>query len=177
MKKELVTHFSFMIALFIFISLYRGWLDLTYLPFWVGGVLGTILPDLDHLIYVYFLRPGEITSREIASLIEKREAVKSLVLLAETRAERKHLVFHTLQFNILFLLFVFLIGTSTGSYLGIGLVLAFSLHLLIDQIVDFMETGSLSNWLRQVNIELSSEQSRWYLILNIVVLLIFSFLL
>jgi len=177
MKKELVTHFSFMIALFIFISLYRGWFDLVYLPFWVGGILGTILPDIDHLIYVYFLRPGDPTSQKVAFLIEKREAIKSIVLLAETRAERKHLVFHTLQFNILFLLFVFLITTSSGSFLGRGLVLAFSLHLLIDQVVDFMETGNLSNWLRQVNIEFSKDQRRWYLILNLIILLIFGFLL
>lgn len=177
MKKELVTHFSFMIALFIFISLYRGWFDLTYLPFWAGGILGTILPDIDHLIYVYFLRPGDETSQKVVSLIGKRETVKSLALMAETRGERKHLIFHTLQFNILFLLFVFLIVTSSGSYLGRGIVLAFSLHLLIDQIIDFMETGSLSNWLRQVNVAFTKGQRRWYLILNVFVLLVFGFLL
>lgn len=177
MKKELVTHFSFMFALFIFISLSRSWLDLSYLPFWVGGVLGTFLPDVDHLIYVYFLRPQDATSQKVTSLLGKRETMKSLVLLTETRGERKHLVFHTFHFNILFLLFVFLIITSTGSFLGRGLVLAFSLHLLIDQVVDFMETGSLTNWLSQVNVELTKDQRRWYLVLNVLILLIFSFLL
>ncbi len=177
MKKEIVTHFSFMIALFIFVSIYRGWFELVYLPFWVGGILGTVLPDVDHLIYVYFLRPTEAISQKVAALIEKREAVKSISLLAETRMERKHLVFHTFHFNLIFLVFAFLVITSSGSLLGRGLVLAFSLHLLIDQIIDYMETGDIVNWLRQVNIDLTKEQKRWYLVINIVILLIFSFFL
>lgn len=177
MKKEIVTHFSFMIALFIFVSIYRGWFELVYLPFWAGGILGTVLPDVDHLIYVYFLRPTEEISQKVAALIEKREAVKSISLLAETRMERKHLVFHTFHFNLIFLVFAFLVITSSGSFLGRGLVLAFSLHLLIDQIIDYMETGDIVNWLRQVNIDLTKEQKRWYLVINIVILLIFSFFL
>lgn len=177
MKKELVTHFTFVIAFFIFISIVRGWFDLIYLPFWVGGIIGTILPDVDHLIYVYFLRPNEAISQRVASLISSREALKSLELLAQTRAERKHLTFHTFHFNLIFLLLSFLVITSSGSLLGRGIVLAFSLHLLIDQIVDYMETGDIVNWLKQVNLEFTKEQKQWYLIGNGIVLLILGFLL
>ena len=177
MKKELITHFTFVIAFFIFISLFRGWFELPYLSFWVGGLIGTILPDIDHLIYVYFLRPQEVSSQKIVSLISKRESLAGLTLLSETRAERKHLIFHTFHFNIIFLLMSYLVITSSGSILGSGIVLAFSLHLLIDQIVDFMETGDLANWLRQVNISFLPEQKRYYLIGNTLVLLFFGFLL
>lgn len=177
MKKEIITHFTFMIALFIFISLFRGWFELSYLVFWVGGIIGTILPDIDHLIYVYFLRPQEAISQKVVSLVSNRESLAGLSLLAETRVERKHLIFHTFHFNVIFLLLSFLVITSSGSNLGRGIVLAFSLHLLIDQVVDFIETGDLLNWFRQVNIELSAEQKRYYLIGNTVVLLILGFLL
>jgi hypothetical protein len=177
MKKELKTHFTFVIAFFIFISLFRGWFELIYLSFWAGGLIGTILPDIDHLIYVYYLRPQEVTSQKIVSLISKRESLASLTLLADTRSERKHLIFHTFHFNLIFILLSYLILTSSGSLLGRGIVLAFSLHLLLDQIVDLMETGDLANWLRQVNISLSLEQKRYYLIGNTLVLLFFGFLL
>lgn len=177
MKKELITHFTFVIAFFIFISLFRGWFELSYLAFWVGGIIGTILPDIDHLIYVYFLRPQEAISQRVVSLVSKRESLAGLSLLSETRSERKHFVFHTFHFNIIFLLLSFLVITSSGSNLGRGIVLAFSLHLLIDQVVDFIETGDLLNWFRQVNIELSVEQKRYYLIGNLIVLLFLGFLL
>ncbi len=177
MKKELATHFTFAIAFIIFISIFRGWVELTYLPFLVGGILGTILPDVDHLIYAYFLRPHELTSQRVARLIEKREVLKTLRLLAATRGERKHLIFHTVQFNVIFLALAFLVITSTGSFLGRGIVLTFSLHLLIDQVIDLMETGGLENWFRQVKVDLNKQQLRWYLIVNTVALLIFGFLL
>jgi len=177
MKKELITHFTFLIAFFIFISIFRGWFELSYLAFWVGGIIGTILPDIDHLIYVYFLRPQEAISQKVVSLVSKRESLAGIALLAETRSERKHFVFHTFHFNVIFLLLSYLVITSSGSNLGRGIVLAFLLHLLIDQVVDFIETGDLLNWFRQVNIELSAEQKRYYLIGNTVVLLILGFLL
>ncbi len=173
MKKELITHFSFMIAFFIFISLYKGWFAASYLPFWFGGILGTLLPDLDHLIYIYYLRPQELTSQRATNLLSKQEVRKALNLLTITRTERTNLVFHTTYFQILFLIFTFLVVTSTGSLLGRGLVLAFSLHLLIDQVVDLMETGRLVTWFKELPAKLEATQMRWYLVIVTVILLIF----
>ena len=177
MKKELITHFSFMIAFFIFISIAKGWFALIYLPFWFGGILGTLLPDVDHLIYVYFLRPQEATSQRVISMMDKREVAKSLQILAVTRGERSKLIFHTTFFQILFLLFTYLVITSSASIFGRGLVLAFSLHLLIDQAVDWMETGELTSWFRQIPVQLDKEQLRWYLIVILLILLFLGFFL
>ena len=177
MKKEVLIHFLFLIALFALVTLVKDWFDLIYLPFWFGGILGTILPDVDHLIYVYMLAPKEQTSQDVAGLISKSDWKASLTLLASTRSERTNLIFHTAHFQILFLAFALLVITSSGSLLGRGLVLAFLLHLLIDEVVDFIETGNLSNWFNKIQVSLDKEQMQWYLIANIVVLLIFGFLL
>lgn len=177
MKKELVTHFAFFVAYFLLASIFQGWFKVEYLLLWLGGILGTFLPDLDHLIYVYFLRPQEATSQKVASMIEGGEVKKSLEFLTETSDKREKLIFHTAFFQVLFLVLTYLVITSSGSIFGRGLVLAFSLSLFIDQVIEFMETGSISSWFRQTSISLSKEQQRWYLVIVLVVLLFFGFLL
>lgn len=176
-KKELLIHFSFLISFFIFVSLVRSWLSLSYWQFWVGGLIGTLLPDLDHLLYVYFLKPQDLTSQRAAYMMGKKEFIKTVELLSETRYERTRLIFHTALFQIIFLIFSFLVITSSGSMLGRGIVLAFMLHLVVDEIVDLMEIGNLSNWFRQTKIVLDKQQATWYWLGNLLGLFLFGFLL
>ena len=177
MKKDLAIHFSFMIALFILISLFKGWIKLDYLPFWLGGILGTLLPDIDHLIYVYILRPGEAASQKVVELASQRKVFQTWDLLSATRIQRTNLIFHSAHFQIIFVFFALLVITSSGSLLGRGLVLAFLLHILIDEIVDLMETGNLDVWFRKIPVVLDAEQKRWFLIANGLILLLLGFLL
>jgi len=139
--------------------------------------LGTLLPDVDHLIYVYFLRPQESVSQEAVGLMGKRDLKGAFSLLASTRTQRSNLIFHTAFFQVLFFAFTFFVITSSGSLLGRGLVLAFSLHLLIDQFIDLTETGNLATWFKELPLEFDQEQMRWYLIAVLIILLIFGFLL
>ncbi len=175
MKKEFIIHFSFLISFFIFITLVRGWFSVNYLSFWLGGLLGTLVIDVDHLIYVYFLKPHELTSQRVDSLLKKRQVKKTFELLTVTRSERTELIFHTVYFQIIFLLFAFLVVTSSGSILGRGLVLAASLHLLIDQVIDYFETGDIRNWFKDLPIKLDKKQTSWYMVLVGLVILVFSF--
>jgi hypothetical protein len=177
MKKELFIHFSFLISFFIFISLSKGWFSLSFWPFWLGGILGTFLPDIDHLIYVYILRPGELTSQRVSYMFKKRRIWETFRLLAETRQERHNLIFHSFLFQIIFLVFTFFIITSTGSLFGRGLVLAFSFHLLVDQAVDLMEVGNIDNWFSQMPFLFNKEKVNLYWIGIFILVLIFGFLL
>ncbi len=177
MKKDLLIHFVYLVAIFVLISLYKDWIRLEFLPFWLGGVFGTILPDVDHLINIYVLRPKDQTSQKVTGLLAKREVIKSWDILATTRGERKELIFHSGYFQLIFIIFAFLIVTSSGSLFGRGLVLAFMLHLLIDQIIDLMEGGNFDAWFEKLPFNLDFKQKRWYIAANGVVLLIFGFLL
>ena len=177
MKKELTVHFVFLVSFSIFLSLARGWLDLSHWMFWIGGIVGTVLPDLDHLVYIFFIKPHELTSQRTVSLLGKKEVLKALNLLAETRSERRQLIFHTVGFQIIFFILTFLVVTSSGSYFGTGLVLAFSLHLLVDQLVDFFETDSLDNWFKQIPFKLEREKIVFYWLAVLFVFLFLAFLL
>lgn len=172
MKKEIFIHFSFLVSFFLLISVVKNWFDASYLMFWVGGLVGTVLPDLDHIIYIYLLRPNEFVAQRAAHMVRSGKLWESLNYLAETRYERTKLIFHTASFHIIFLVLSFLVLTSSGSVFGRGLVLSFLLHLVVDQFVDMTKMGSLSNWLPG-----NFKSGQIYFYLGIFSLLIFGFLL
>jgi len=147
-RREIFIHLSFLVSFFIFITLFKRWFTLEYWPFWAGGLIGTLLPDLDHVIYALYLRPNDLNSQRVNYMIKRREIWETIKFLAETRYERTKLIFHTATFQIIFLVLTFWVISSSGSPFGRGLVLAFALHLSVDQIVDINETGGLANWFR-----------------------------
>lgn len=177
MKRKLFIHFSFLISFFLFISLYRNWFDLHYWPFWLGGIVGILLPELDHIVYVFFSNPHEVTSQRVQFLCRNKEYKKCFRLLLATRQERIGLIFHTILFQAIFMVLTFWVVTSSTSLFGRGIVLAFSLHLLIDQIDRFMEKGDLSSWFWQTPISLDRKQTITMLVFITLLVLIFGFLL
>lgn len=177
MKKELFIHFAFLISFFILVSIFRGYFNLLYWPFWVGGILGTLMPDLDHFLYVYLLRPQELTSQRVNYMLGKGEILRTFDLLAETRYERTKLIFHTIYFQIIFFVLAFLVISSSGSVFGRGLVLAFLLHLSVDQVIDFRETGVFDNWTKDLPIVLDKSRITYYVVITLLLVLLFGFLL
>jgi hypothetical protein len=135
------------------------------------------LPDIDHILYVYFLKPQELTSQRVNYLLDKKHIWRSVELLYETRTERKGLIFHTVLFQIIFLVLTFWIMSSSSSLFGKGLVLSFSLHLTVDQLVDLMEIGTFDNWLKSSPIQLNFEKAKTYWGISTLIVLILGLLL
>lgn len=175
MKRELALHFLAVIILFVLISIVRGYLAISFWPLWVGVIIGTVLPDIDHLIYVYYLRPYELTSQRVMYETKNRNLLAAWGLIATTRNERTNLILHTVMFQILFLVLSILVVSSSGSLLGKGLVVAFLLHLLVDEVFDYKANGNLMAWFKNIPIELDKLQLNIYLIANFAAILIFGF--
>jgi len=176
MKREYLIHFIFLVALFLFASLFRGWFELKYINLWIGGIIGTLLPDIDKLFYVYILRPKDILSQKVADTISQGQTVESVNQIVAMETESKSFIFHTVPFQLLFLVFAFLVVTSTGSLLGRGIVVAFCLHLIIDQTILIMEKGNFDSWFNKFPYQLDAQQKRFYYIMNVAALLIITFL-
>lgn len=176
MKKDAFIHFAVSILFLGLITLFRRYFSLSYWPFWVGGMIGTIIPDIDHLIYVLFLSPQELTSRRVSFLIDRREFGRVVSLLYETRNERKNLVFHSFLFHIIFLIFAFLIISSSGSLIVKGIVIAFLIHLSVDQIEDVITMKNLSNWGQLFSAETSYRNSLFYIVISFLLVCIMGFL-
>lgn len=154
LKKEFFLHFLSFVIFSLLVFLLKRWVSLNipetlgHWPFLLGGAIGTYLPDIDHLIYAYFLSPQDLTSQRVNYSLKNQDIGKSVQLLYETRYERTKAIFHTAFFQIIFLILTIFVFTSTASLFGKGLVLGFSVHLLIDELVDFMDTGTFSNWFK-----------------------------
>jgi hypothetical protein len=174
MKKELAIHLFLFVILFLLITLLRRYFVPSYIAFWLGGVVGTVLPDIDHLIYVYYLRPHELTSQRAIYAIKRREILNTFNLLAATRNERTQLIFHSAWFQLLFLAVTFWVITSTDSIFAKGIVIAFSLHLVIDQLMDLQQNGDMNNWFSQLTFKLDREKALFFSIAMLLILLVFS---
>ena len=177
MKKELLLQFPFFIALFILISVFKGWLLLSYWPFWVGGIVGLFFPYLDHFLYVFLLKPYELTSQRVKFLFNSKRYKECLKLLIDTKTERVDLIIHSVYFQIIFAVLTFWVLTSSGSLIGRGIVLAFYLHLLVDQFKDYQYQGSVDRWFKNFQDIFDQTGKIYYLIVATLLLLVFAFFL
>ncbi len=177
MRRELFIHFAFWFSFFVFITLTRHYFSLSYWPFWLGGIAGIILPDIDHLIYVYFVKPQDLTSQRVGYLVNKKEIGRGVELLYETRNERKELIFHSVFFQVIFLVLTFWMISSSTSFFGRGLVLSFALHLSVDQTIDLTELKSFDNWLKNSPVYLNFRNAKIYTLATVLLVCMFGFLL
>jgi len=177
MRRELFIHYSFWISFFIFISLIKNYFRLDAWPFWLGGIFGTILPDLDHIIYFYFISPTDLTSQRFSFLYNRHEFKRMAQLLYETRTERKGLIFHTIFFQVIFLILTFWMLSSSGSLFGRGMVLAFALHLSVDQLIDLTDLKNFNNWMRYLPMNFDFPKARLYWLGSTLLLMLFGFFL
>lgn len=142
LKKEFYSHFLatliWLAALAILKAIFTAGafstLDqlLSWLVFCLGALLGTFVLDLDHVFYVLLIHPEEETSQKVKHLIKQKEYKEAFLFLVNTHLERTKLSFHNAVFQVFFMVFCFWVLTSTGSWLGKGLVMAMALHLLKD---------------------------------------------
>lgn len=172
MKREFFIHFSFWFSFFVLFSIFRNHITLSYWPFWVGGILGTALPDLDHFIYAFFLKPQELTAQRVGHLLKVRNIKRAVTLLYETRYERKSLVFHTFIFQLIFAVLAFFVLSSSTSIFARGMVLAFLIHLSVDQLADFMDMKNLGNWGNLFPKEMDRKHSIIYMFASVLLIIL-----
>jgi hypothetical protein len=167
MKKELINHLLALIIFFALITLLKRWFTSPiYLLFWAGGLIGTFLPDLDHLVYVYISRPNELTSQRVASLFNQKQYASAFDLLNKTRYERTMPIFHTILFQVVFAVVAFFLNSSSASLFGTGLVLAILIHLWLDQVQDFFKFGHINNWINNLTFNFNHKNSSFFIFIN-----------
>jgi hypothetical protein len=172
MKRELLTHLIYWLVFTVLIVLVKRYFNINVLQFIFGGLIGTFLPDLDHIIYIYFIKPQDLTSQRVNYLVNKNELVRGVELMYETRTERRGLIFHTILFQGIFFVLMFLMLSSSASLFGRGLVLSFMLHLSVDQMIDLKEVNGLENWFKDLSFTLDLTKSKIYWITSSVVVLL-----
>jgi len=104
--------------------------------------LGSIIPELDQLLYIFLINPQELSSQRVIYLIKNRNFAGALRLIIETKSERHNLIFHSDTFLVVSgILFIWILSSS-GSILGFGIVLGLLLDLLLDRLIMRVYHGS-----------------------------------
>jgi len=137
-KKEITTHLLFALPYLLLVMLFNRYFYVGVWPLFLGGIIGTILPYADHLIYVYYLAPQELSSQRVISYLKQKQVWLALETMIHTSHERSNLIFHTLLFNAVIAILAFYVVTSSGSLFGTGIVLAFYLHLVVDMLEHYL---------------------------------------
>lgn len=173
-KKELFSHLLVTFIWLVLITLLRWSWHWNLILLWLGGLVGSFLLDIDHLLYVLWIYPHELTSIRVRNLIEQRRFKDALILLADTHGERFKFSFHNALFQPVLYVVCFFVLTSTGSLFGAGLVMAMALHLLKDELEPLLlgREEYLRKWLFwQIKGEISFYHQKLFIALMLLIFL------
>lgn len=178
MKRKLLIHYLFFFSFFIFVAMRRGFFSLGSIPFWVGGLIGTLLPDLDHVFYSFVYKDKSVSFLSFKSLLYQKKYLSAFYSILEKSDTSEVSAFHSFSFQLLFFVLTFWIVTSSSSVFAVGLVMAFTLHLLVDQLNDLLSKGNLGSWYSGFfNLEIPEDKHvfYWFAILVLFILVSFVF--
>jgi len=174
LKREVTSHLLVTLAWLGIVTLLRWSWHWNLILLWLGGLAGTFLLDIDHLLYTLWIYPQELTSIRVRNLIEQRRFKDALILLADTHEERFKFAFHNALFQPILYVVCFFVLTSTGSLFGASLVMAMALHLLKDELEPLLlgREEYLRKWLFwQIKTEVSFYNQKLFVVLMLIVFL------
>ena len=118
------------------------------LTVFLGIFFGSIILDVDHLIFWYFLKPNIEESRLAKTTIKNFDAKSLIKLINASHSTHHNLIFHHYFFQSILVLFTFFIFTSTDNLFILSLIVSLNLHLLVDEYMDYFNNPKiLQKWL------------------------------
>jgi len=178
-KQELKNHLLPLLGIFILTSilwLFQKALWYNYIFLFFGLFWGSFFLDIDHLIYWFYLEPNLEESR-LAQITWKKGDFKSLIkLLESTHKNHTNLIFHHYFFQIIITLISFFVFTSSSGIFPKAFLLAINLHLLTDEIKDFLTNPEhLKLWLfAREKKQLPTSALKYYLMTLVIINLLFT---
>jgi hypothetical protein len=167
MKKEIINHLIYWFSYFLFLTIANSLYSFKFWPIYVGGLVGMLLSYADHLLHIFVFKPLELTSQRVNLLIKNKQYKEALILLHDTCDERKDLIFHTIQFQIIFAILTFWVVSSSGNLFARGLVLAYFLGLTLFNLKKILKGELILD---------NKDSTRIYFTSQVLALFIFGFL-
>jgi hypothetical protein len=145
----------------------------------IGLLLGTLFLNIDHLIYWFYRKPNTDESRLVQTVVEKKDFKSLYRLIKAARSSHDNLIFHHYFFQIGINFISFFIFISSSNVFILSFLLGLNLHLLTDEIKDFLKNPKfLQKWLfAREEKQLPLKFLKNYLIVFTILFFIFLFLL
>lgn len=110
-----------------------GW-DWNWLFFWLGAIVSIFLVDFDAWLDQLVFNPQAEVSQQIKSFWQARQYRQAYNWLLDSEQRAVKLVFRGILFQFVLVVFCFWALTSTGNWLGKGVVMALFLQLAVESI-------------------------------------------
>lgn len=179
-KKEKIILILLTIVWLSVVSLLR-WLwswDLVW--FWLGGLIGIFLLDIDHFLYLLLVNPHELTSQRVKRLLQQKKIKEALSLIESTVEEREKMPLHNAFFQVILFVLCFFVLTSSSNLFGAGLVMGMAFHMLKDEIF-FLIKGQeekLKKWLFwQAKNDISNQNQKIFVVIMTLIFVALNFFL
>jgi len=142
--REFASHLGLtVIYLFIVSLLTRHF----FLHFWIGGIIGIPILDIDHLLYL-FTHSEEKSCQEFFRIWREKRYQKAIFYLVSLhKNDNKKKLLHNGCFGIVWAALCLLALIINGGLFLIGLMLSIYLHLLKDVTEDLIDIEHLKGWL------------------------------
>ncbi len=112
------------------------------------SVVGSVLPDVDHMVYFFGYGRNDFYAKEVKVLLKRKKIRTLFSFLTDNHKENTSLKMHNIGVVILFFI-VSLLSFIISFETGVILFGAMCLHLMFDMFDDFLILGSLNpNWKR-----------------------------
>jgi hypothetical protein len=165
LKKEVSSHLLVTFVYFLIVSLFRLDLGIGLILLWVGGLVGTFLIDVDHIILGLDNQNKAVWAEKFRFLWQKRKYQSAIYHLFESHLEHRQLIFHSVLFQPILLIMTLFVLTSTGSLFGSGLVMSMNLHLLKDEWQCYQKEKNLGWLFWPIKREFDQRAQRAYLVI------------
>ncbi|NMB57316.1 hypothetical protein GYA19_05285 [Candidatus Beckwithbacteria bacterium] len=159
---------------------YKVWqLWLPVLSWFLGALVGFLVLEFDRIVDVYIGNPDTELSRYVKNYFKNRQLKKGWLVITKNKVLQQKLTFHSLLFQIIWILLALFTLTSTSSPFGKSFIMGLGLHLILEQWQDWVLNKNFFTKLYfwQINRELTFKEIKIYLwIITIIVAFLFIFM-
>jgi len=114
-------------------------------------VIGSILPDIDHLLYIFWYKRRGDYARDAKKLLRSL-GIRAYINFAKENHKKLTDVYSHNLFTVLFFVILSYLYFSEEHVLGLSLCLSIAFHFVFDLFEDFLFMGKLnSNWILKFN--------------------------
>lgn len=145
--------------------LFGGWtFGLSVIWWCLGVIFGFVFVFGDRIFYNLVMEPAKTLGIQMKHLLKKGKIVDSLALALEERAVDKGLIMRSVVFLLVYLVLSFWAMMTVNGAWQRGFVMGIGLHLYFDFIWDYLSKKSVSNWFWQLQIRLSKNEERIFVV-------------
>ena len=164
--REFVSHLGVTVVYWLIVSLFTRSFSLN---FWLGGIVGMPILDIDHLLYL-FINSEEKSCKKFFRIWREKKYQKAIFYLVSLhKNDNKKKLLHNGFFGMVWAVLCLLVLIMNKGLFQMGLMLSVYLHLLKDITEDLGDMEHLKAWLFwPVNKTISNRITIIYVILLII---------